>query len=114
LVGAARLYDNQSPDGLEAWRVWRFTMHGPDGVNYPNKIVFDEIVKPERLTYTHGSDEQPDQFRVTVTSRSKAANQAHLASLFPQPMNASRKKIWRGGGREPDLGAPCGVLAEMA
>lgn len=26
--------------------VWRFTMHGPDGVDYPNEIAFEEIVPP--------------------------------------------------------------------
>src|SRR4051812_20636889 len=33
--------------------VWRFTMHGPDGVDYKNRIIFVEIVKPERLVYSH-------------------------------------------------------------
>jgi len=49
--------------------VWRLMMHGPDGVDYPNKIVFVEVVKPERLVYTHGGDEggDPVQFHVTVT-----------------------------------------------
>lgn len=44
--------------------VWRFIMHGPDGTDYPNKILFIEVVKPERLVYTHGSDEDndPNQF----------------------------------------------------
>ena len=28
--------------------VWRLVMHGPDGVDYKNKSIFDEIVKPER------------------------------------------------------------------
>lgn len=42
---------------------WRFTVHGPDGVDYPNDIVYDEIAPPERLAYTHA--EPP--FRVTVT-----------------------------------------------
>jgi len=49
--------------------VWRFVMHGPDGVDYQNRIIYDEIVKPERLVYTHGSGEEgdPGQFQVTVT-----------------------------------------------
>jgi uncharacterized protein YndB with AHSA1/START domain len=34
---------------------WRFVMHGPDGVNYQNKSVFVEIVKPERLVFEHVS-----------------------------------------------------------
>jgi uncharacterized protein YndB with AHSA1/START domain len=49
--------------------VWRFTMHGPDGVDYPNRIVYIEVVRPERLVYDHGSDDpaDPNQFHVTVT-----------------------------------------------
>jgi uncharacterized protein YndB with AHSA1/START domain len=34
--------------------VWKHTMHGPDGTNYPNKSVFQEVVKPERIVYSHG------------------------------------------------------------
>jgi uncharacterized protein YndB with AHSA1/START domain len=47
--------------------VWRFTMHGPDGVDYPNKITYLEIVKPERLVYDNGDKEQPGYFQSTVT-----------------------------------------------
>jgi uncharacterized protein YndB with AHSA1/START domain len=49
--------------------VWRFIMHGPDGVDYPNKIIYQEVTKPERLVYSHGGEEEndPDQFHVTVT-----------------------------------------------
>jgi len=31
-------------------------MHGPDGVDYQNKITYLEIVKPERLVYKHDGD----------------------------------------------------------
>jgi uncharacterized protein YndB with AHSA1/START domain len=34
--------------------VWSHTMHGPDGTDYPNKSVFVEIVKHERIVFTHG------------------------------------------------------------
>ena len=44
--------------------VWRFIMHGPDGTDYPNEITFHEVVKPERLVYTHGPE---PVFDVTVT-----------------------------------------------
>jgi uncharacterized protein YndB with AHSA1/START domain len=49
--------------------VWRFIMHGPDGTDYPNKIVYTEVVPPERLAYTHGADDgdESGQFQVTVT-----------------------------------------------
>jgi uncharacterized protein YndB with AHSA1/START domain len=35
--------------------VWRFIMHGPDGTDYQNHIVYNEIIEPERITYTHTS-----------------------------------------------------------
>jgi len=34
--------------------VWKQVMHGPDGANYPNKSIFKEVVRPERLVYSHG------------------------------------------------------------
>ncbi|MDP9119795.1 MAG: SRPBCC family protein [Acidobacteriota bacterium] len=43
--------------------VWRLVLHGPDGVDYRNKIVFVEIVKPERLVYSHVSS---PRFEMTV------------------------------------------------
>jgi len=48
---------------------WRFIMHGPDGVDYPNKIEYSEVVKPKRLVYTHGDDGEgaSEPFHVTVT-----------------------------------------------
>lgn len=42
---------------VRAGGVWRFTMHGPDGVDFPNKVVFLEVVEPERLVYMHSDDE---------------------------------------------------------
>lgn len=49
--------------------VTRLTMHGPNGIDYPNEIIYKEIIKPERLVWTHGSGNksEPGQFEVTVT-----------------------------------------------
>jgi uncharacterized protein YndB with AHSA1/START domain len=49
--------------------VWRFIMHGPDGTDYPNRIVFREIVPPTRLVYENGWDlpGAPLDFVVVVT-----------------------------------------------
>ena len=44
--------------------VWQFVMHGPDGRDYQNKVVYVEIAKPERLVYRHVS---APQFEMTVT-----------------------------------------------
>jgi uncharacterized protein YndB with AHSA1/START domain len=34
--------------------VWRHVMRGPDGTEYPNESVFTEVVKPERIVFSHG------------------------------------------------------------
>ncbi|MGN8645113.1 SRPBCC family protein [Gracilibacillus sp. HCP3S3_G5_1] len=49
--------------------IWRFIMKGPDGVEYPNKITFQEIVKPERLVYTSADDIEgdPGEFQTIIT-----------------------------------------------
>jgi uncharacterized protein YndB with AHSA1/START domain len=44
--------------------VWDFIMHGPDGVDYQNKIIYREIVPPEFLAYDHVS---APYFEATVT-----------------------------------------------
>lgn len=47
--------------------IWHYTMHGPDGTDYPNKTVYYEIEKYSRLVYDHGGyDERKPLFRVTV------------------------------------------------
>jgi uncharacterized protein YndB with AHSA1/START domain len=40
-----------SPNG-----VWRFVMHGPDGTDYPTRIVFREIVEPSLIVYENRWD----------------------------------------------------------
>lgn len=47
--------------------VWRFVMHAPNGVDYKNYVRYVEVVKPERLVYLHGEDEDRIDFEVTVT-----------------------------------------------
>lgn len=34
--------------------VWKHVMHGPDGTDYPNSSVFKEVVRPERIVFSHG------------------------------------------------------------
>lgn len=53
---------NVKPGGI-----WRIMMHGPDGTDYPNKMVFTSVVKPEYLIYTHSDEEGTNSFHVTVT-----------------------------------------------
>jgi uncharacterized protein YndB with AHSA1/START domain len=49
---------------------WRFVMHGPDGTDSPKiKVVFIEVVEPERLMYDHSGEDGSGvpRFRTTVT-----------------------------------------------
>jgi len=65
---------------------WDFIMHGPDGVDYHNKVVFTEIIKPELLKYYHGSDDPNDPicFKVTVNFIELDAKKTelHMHMLF--------------------------------
>jgi uncharacterized protein YndB with AHSA1/START domain len=49
--------------------VWEYVMHGPDGVDCPNRTVYEEIFPPERLVYTQAGEasKRAIQFRSTVT-----------------------------------------------
>jgi len=52
------------PDGI-----WKFIMHGPDGHDYQNKVIYIEVRKPELLVYRHAGEdenEEPVRFHVTV------------------------------------------------
>lgn len=44
--------------------MWRFTMHEPDGTNYPNESIFVRIEAPELIIFDHLS--QP-QFQIVAT-----------------------------------------------
>lgn len=47
--------------------IWHYTMHGPDGTDYPNKTVYLEIEEHRKMVYDHGGyDDRPPLFRVTV------------------------------------------------
>ena len=46
---------------------WAYTMHGPDGTDYPNKTLYHEVEPGRKLVYDHGAnDDRPPLFRVTV------------------------------------------------
>jgi uncharacterized protein YndB with AHSA1/START domain len=47
--------------------VWEFTMHGPDGRDYPNWIQWMEISPPEVIALRHGEGpDDPEQFSSTI------------------------------------------------
>jgi uncharacterized protein YndB with AHSA1/START domain len=46
---------------------WVFTMHGPDGVDYPNRVVYEVVDAPTLLVFLHGGEPDDPPFRQTVT-----------------------------------------------
>lgn len=60
---------------------WKHVMHGPDGTDYPNHSVFIEVVKPERIVYSHGGGKEgaPEvRFESTWTFEALAGNKTRL------------------------------------
>ncbi len=49
---------------LQVGGYWRFTMHGPDGKDYPNESCFLEVVPDERVVIEHFSGHH---FILTIT-----------------------------------------------
>jgi uncharacterized protein YndB with AHSA1/START domain len=47
---------------------WDFVMHGPDGTDYQEWIIWREIVPPERIALLHGeSRDDPNAFESVLT-----------------------------------------------
>lgn len=58
---------------------WIYTMHGPDGVDYPNHTIYLEVEKYRRMVYDHGGNEnQPPMFRVTVEFKELKGNKTKM------------------------------------
>lgn len=63
---------------------WDFTMHGPDGRDYPNRIVFTKIVEHERIDNNHGGDDGIVQFHAMVGFADKnGKTEVTMRSVFP-------------------------------
>lgn len=82
--------------------IWHYTMHGPDGVDYPNKTLYLEVEECARLVYDHGGyDDRPPLFRVTVLFseiRGKTRMEMRMAFATPEAAEQSRKFIKQAGG----------------
>lgn len=97
------------PGGL-----WRFLMHSSDGTMYPNRIEYTEVVEPSLLAFTHGSDQEPEQFK-TVLHLEKHGDQTKLMmrSVYPTPQALDVvKKTGAVDGARQTLERLAGFLAK--
>src|SRR5690348_7885876 len=81
---------------------WVYTMHGPDGVDYPSKAQYLEVQKHSKLVYDHGwNDDRPPLFRVTVLFTpidGKTKLEMTMTLPTPQAADETRKFIKKAGG----------------
>jgi uncharacterized protein YndB with AHSA1/START domain len=99
--------------------VWRLTMHGPDGTDYKNRLVFLEVAKPERLVYKHEPEEgsEPVTFEVTVTFAWERGNtRVTMRMLFPtkEELDFVVKKHGAVEGAKQTLGRLADLLPKIA
>lgn len=104
--------------------VWEQVLHGPDGMDYPNKSVFTEVVKPERIVYTHGGGkkggpgvhfESTWTFEALGTHKTRVTIRHVFDSAEDRNLAATEYKAEEGGGQTLDrlalLLAPEGVVS---
>ena len=90
--------------------VWRFVMHGPDGTDYQNKVVYLEIVKPERIVFKHsgGEDDTEGVSHQTTVTFAAEGNKTKLTMriLFASPEELQRvvEKVGAIEGGKQTLG----------
>lgn len=81
---------------------WVYTMHGPDGVDYPDITTYHEVEKYKKLVYDHGANEnQGPLFRVTVTFeefKGKTVMDMTMALETPEAAEQIAKFIEEVGG----------------
>jgi len=78
--------------------VWIQVMHGPDGVDSPNVSRFLEVVRPERLVYSHGGGRPGDaavQFESTWTFESLAEGRTRVTIRHVFSSTAERDRVVR-------------------
>ena len=82
--------------------IWHYTMHGPDGIDYPNKTKYYEVVPLKKLVYDHGgNDEQAPLFRVTVTFEETLGKTVMIMIMdfgSPEKARELKKFIKQAGG----------------
>jgi uncharacterized protein YndB with AHSA1/START domain len=81
---------------------WIYTMHGPDGTDYPNSTTYLEVVPLAKLVYDHGAnDERPPMFRVTVLFSEvdgKTTMDMTMGLETPEAAAQTRQFIKQAGG----------------
>lgn len=84
---------------------WLVVLHGPDGRDYDNKIVYEEIVRPERITWRHSGDAAAVSFQHSVVLEELGERKTRLTMRAVFESAADRDRVAREyqaveGGRQ--------------
>jgi uncharacterized protein YndB with AHSA1/START domain len=81
---------------------WKYTMHGPDGTDWPTTTTYREVEKYAKLVYDHGATETtPPLFRVTVLfseQRGKTKMEMTMTLDSPEAVQRTREVIKKHSG----------------
>ncbi|MGZ7445474.1 SRPBCC family protein [Paenibacillus sp. TH7-28] len=89
---------------------WRYIMHGPDGVDYPNHCVFEDIVPLERIVFRHLSGHE---FLVTATFEELGGRtKVVFRQLFMKTVEFEEAKKYCVKGNEQNLNRLEALLAD--
>lgn len=86
--------------------VWDYILHGPDGTDYPNRAVFEEIVPCERLVMLNtGGHVADNHLTCRMVATFEEVNDGCLVTLrmqfrTPASLAAAKARNAETGGRE--------------
>lgn len=89
---------------------WKFVMHSPDGVDYPNESLFEELVPDSKIVIHHNC---PPNFRLTVGLTPEGEG-THLTweQVFEDAETAQAVKLRAGLANEQNIDRLTAVLSE--
>jgi uncharacterized protein YndB with AHSA1/START domain len=93
--------------------IWRFVMHGLDGVNYKNESVFVEVVKPERIVFHHLKPVHEFQMTVTFVEQD-GKTKLTWRMLFKSAAECDKVRVFAVEANEQNFDRLEAQLAKMA
>lgn len=91
---------------------WKFIMHGPDGGNYLNESVFEELVPDSKIVIHHDC---PPNFKLTVElTPDSEGTYLTWEQVFEDAETAQAVKQRVGSANEQNIDKLARVLSEVA
>ena len=88
---------------------WLFVMHGPDGTDYRNEVIYTTIVEPELIEYDHGPS---PVFHVTIKFDDEGKDKTKLSWQLLFPTKEERDRTAEKFGAVEGLKQTIGRLDE--